>query len=323
MTSSGHFDPAQTYDGYKAVECHFSFAGKKPCFHTGPPASNIRSYLWSKKDVPFGKEFPVSEAPTPDVTSGQRDVARWTNVGGPIPVCGRPIYSSSEFPISRINTESVVKQRRQIATSPPDTDAEDSDSLDGEEVEVVHNSVGHQSSTSPSHPPAKIFQSHVIPSTPRKFQPILATISTSLPPSSPSSSNIIPALNPQVRPSPIHQSRNSPIVTSKQLQAVVSSSRRREELSPLPFPATQVFHQSYCWPIQDTREDPNMESENEDAGARLFRRADRNSMEVIEYSDDSTISGTVSEEMAANISWYEDELINDFQRTFDNLGRDN
>ncbi|MBW0552218.1 hypothetical protein O181_091933 [Austropuccinia psidii MF-1] len=56
-----------------------------------------------------------------------RDVARWTNVGGPTPIGGRPIYSSSEVPISRINTEGVVKRIRQIADSPPDPDAEGSD----------------------------------------------------------------------------------------------------------------------------------------------------------------------------------------------------
>ncbi|MBW0490783.1 hypothetical protein O181_030498 [Austropuccinia psidii MF-1] len=81
----------------------------------------------------------------PQVTgSRQRDVARWTNVGGPIQAGGRPIYSSSEVPISRINTEGVVKRIRQIANSPPDPDAEGSDELDGEEVEVVLNPVCHQ-----------------------------------------------------------------------------------------------------------------------------------------------------------------------------------
>ncbi|MBW0549986.1 hypothetical protein O181_089701 [Austropuccinia psidii MF-1] len=171
LDSSGHFDPAQTYAGYK----------EKPCHCTGVLASNVRGYLWSKKDGPFGKEFPASEAPTHDGTLGysnltnswQRDVARLTNVGGPIPVGGRPIYSSSEVPISRINTEIVVKRIRQIANSPSDPDAEVCDELDGEEVEVVHNYSGHKSSPSPSHPPAKRFQSHIIPSTPRTFQPIL------------------------------------------------------------------------------------------------------------------------------------------------------
>ncbi|MBW0507552.1 hypothetical protein O181_047267 [Austropuccinia psidii MF-1] len=268
MASSGHFYPSQTYDGYKAVKildptcteclakgkdcfqnynpryskCHFCFVGKKPSCRNGLQASNVRRYLWSKKDEPFGKELPVYESPTPDVTaSRQGDVARWRNVGGPIPVGGRPIYSSSEVPISRINNEGVGKGIRQIANSPTDPDPEGSDELDGEEVEMVHNSIGHKFSTSPSHPSAKRLQSRIIPSTPRTFQPTFATIPTSIPPASPSSSNARPALIPAVRPSPIHQSRNSPIVTSQQLPSVASSSRRREELSPFQFPDAQVF----------------------------------------------------------------------------------
>ncbi|MBW0550838.1 hypothetical protein O181_090553 [Austropuccinia psidii MF-1] len=282
MASSGHFGPSQTYDGFKEVEvldpactkclakgkdclqqyntrsskCHFCFAGKKSCCQTGPPSSNVRRYLWSQKDGPFGKEFPVSEAPIPDAV-------------------------------------------------------------------VVHNSIGHQSSTSPSHPPAKRFQSHIIPRTPRTSQPTLATIPTSFPPASPSSSTARPALIPEVRPFPIHHSRNSPIVTSQQLQSVSSSSRRREELSPFPFPAAQVFQKKDHWPIQVTREDPNTASENQDSVARFFKRVDRNGREVIEYVNDGTIPGTSSEEMEAKFSWYEEELINDLKRTFDNLGRDN
>ncbi|MBW0468307.1 hypothetical protein O181_008022 [Austropuccinia psidii MF-1] len=174
MASSGHFDPSQTYDGYKAVEdldpacteflmkgkeCFqhfklksskfpFCFVGKTPCYFPGIPASNIRSYLWSKKDGPFRKEFPASEAPIPDDTSG----GRWlgVNVGEPISIVGRPIYSISEVPISRINTEVMVKRIRQIAKSPNNPDAECSDELDGEEVEVVLTSAGYQFSTSSS-----------------------------------------------------------------------------------------------------------------------------------------------------------------------------
>ncbi|MBW0561621.1 hypothetical protein O181_101336 [Austropuccinia psidii MF-1] len=129
--------------------------------------------------------------------SRKRDVGRWTNVGGPIPVGGRPIYSSSGVPISRINTEGVVKRIRRIADSPPDQDAEGSDELDSEEAEVVPHLVGHQPRSPTSQPLANRFQSHIIPSTPRTFQPTLATITTST-----SSSNSRPALTQAVRPPP-------------------------------------------------------------------------------------------------------------------------
>ncbi|MBW0565107.1 hypothetical protein O181_104822 [Austropuccinia psidii MF-1] len=119
------------------------------------------------------------------VDSRKRDVARWTNVGGPIPVGARPIYSRSEVTISRINAEGMVKQIRQIDNSPPYLDAEGSDELDGEEVEVVPNSAGNPPNTSASQPPAKRFQSHIIPSTPRNIQPTLSNIPTSIPPASP------------------------------------------------------------------------------------------------------------------------------------------
>ncbi|MBW0537082.1 hypothetical protein O181_076797 [Austropuccinia psidii MF-1] len=346
MASFGHFDPSQTYESYKAVEvldpacteclargkdcfkhynpqsskCHYCFIGKGPCHCTEVPTSNVRRYLWIRKNGPFGKEFPVSEAPTPEGTSGysnltgsrQRDVARWTNVGG-------PIYSSSEVPISRINTQGVVKRIRRIPDSPTDPDAEGSDELDGEEVVVVPHSVDHQSSTSSLQPLANRLQSQVIPSTPRTFQPVLASI----PPASPSPSHARSSLTKAVRPSPIQKPRNSPITPSQQLQPIASSSRRRDGLSPLPFPAAQGFQRRDLWPIRITREDPNTASENQDAVARLFRRVDRNSREVIMYANDRTSPGSASEEMSEKFAWYEDELINDFQRTFDDLGRDN
>ncbi|MBW0583633.1 hypothetical protein O181_123348 [Austropuccinia psidii MF-1] len=96
MASSGHFDPSQTYDGFRAVEvldpacteclakgkdcfqhynpqlskCHFCFIGKKPCRRTRSTLSNVRRHLWSRKDGPYGQEFPILEEPTPDATSG-------------------------------------------------------------------------------------------------------------------------------------------------------------------------------------------------------------------------------------------------------------
>ncbi|MBW0490375.1 hypothetical protein O181_030090 [Austropuccinia psidii MF-1] len=159
----------------------------------------------------------------------------------------------------------------------------------------------------------------MIHNTPRNFQSTLATI----PPASPNPSHNRPTSNQSVRPSPIPQPRNSPMVTSQQPQPVASTSRRREELSPFLFPSAQVFQRRDQWPIRVTREDPNTASKNKDAVARLFRRADRNSREVIMYANDRTIPGTASEEMAVKFAWYEDELINGFQRAFDDLGRDN
>ncbi|MBW0548782.1 hypothetical protein O181_088497 [Austropuccinia psidii MF-1] len=300
MASSGHFDPSQADVGYKAFgvldpaltkclekgkdffqhynsrssKCHFCFVWKRPCRCTGPLASNIRRYLWSRKDRPFGKVFPVSEAPTPD---------------------GTPVYSTC-----------ASGKANKPQKSPYPGSVLNDDELSGKEVEVAPNSIGNQSSTSLSRPPAKIFQSHIIPRTPQTSQSTLATIPTSLPTASPSYSTSRPSLIPEVRPAPIHHSINSAILTSQQLQIVASSSRRREERSLFPFPAAQVFQQSTCWTIQVTREDPNMASENQDSVARIFRRANINNMEVIEYDKHRTIPGTASEEMAENVSWYRD-----------------
>ncbi|MBW0482577.1 hypothetical protein O181_022292 [Austropuccinia psidii MF-1] len=224
--------------------------------------------------------------------SRKRDVDRWTNVGGPISVCGRTIYSSSEVPISRMNTEGVVQKIRRIANSPPDPDAEGRDELDGEEIPKSHYFQHSQNL------PTNFFYLSNFSSTTR------------------------PALILAVRQTPIPQSRNYPIATSQQLQPVASSSRQGEEPFPFPFPAAQVFQKRESWPIQVTREDPNTVSENQDAVARLFRTVDRNSRELSEYANDRTIPGTASEEMAEKFSWYEDELINDLQKTFDHLGRD-
>ncbi|MBW0471044.1 hypothetical protein O181_010759 [Austropuccinia psidii MF-1] len=113
------------------------------------------------------------------------------------------MYSSSEGPISIINSQAVVKRLRIIANSPTYLNAEGSDELDGEEVEVVPNSIGHQSSASPLKPSSRSFQIQVIPATPRSFEPILSTIPFSIPPPSPNPSTSRPALVSPVMPSTI------------------------------------------------------------------------------------------------------------------------
>ncbi|MBW0557174.1 hypothetical protein O181_096889 [Austropuccinia psidii MF-1] len=242
MASSGRFYPSQTYDGYRAVEILDPACTK--CLGKGGIYGVERMGLLGKNSQSL-RHLLMMELQE----FFNRDVARWTSVGWPISVGGRPIYSSSQVPISRINTEGVVKRIRRISDSPTDPDAESSDELDGEEVVVVPHLVGHPSSNSSAQPLPKRFQSQVIPITARTFQPVLASLPTAIPPSSPSTSHSRPALNPEVRPSPSQQPRNSPITTSQQLQPVACSSRRRDGLSPLPFPAAKVFQRRDCWPI--------------------------------------------------------------------------
>ncbi|MBW0585350.1 hypothetical protein O181_125065 [Austropuccinia psidii MF-1] len=97
MASSGHFDPSQTYGRFRAVEvldpacteclargkdcfqhynprsskCHFCFIGKKPCRRTGSTLSQVRRHLWSRKNGPYGLEFPILEEPCQPVTQHQ------------------------------------------------------------------------------------------------------------------------------------------------------------------------------------------------------------------------------------------------------------
>ncbi|MBW0517821.1 hypothetical protein O181_057536 [Austropuccinia psidii MF-1] len=99
----------------------------------------------------------------------------------------------------------VVKRLRRISDSPTNPNAEGNDELDGEEAEVVPNSIGHQSSTSTSQPVSKRFQIQVIPSNPRNFQSVLCIISSSIPPPSPNPSTARGSLASTMRPSPIPQ----------------------------------------------------------------------------------------------------------------------
>ncbi|MBW0480916.1 hypothetical protein O181_020631 [Austropuccinia psidii MF-1] len=124
-------------------------------------------------------------------------------------------------------------------------DTEGRDELDGEEVEVVNPSMDRHSSTGPSQLALKGFQSQIIRSTPRNVKLVLSSIQTSIPPHSPNLSAFRPALASPMGP--------SPMVTSQQLQPVSSSSRRREDQSPFPFPATQVFQRREHWPFWVTR----------------------------------------------------------------------
>ncbi|MBW0464624.1 hypothetical protein O181_004339 [Austropuccinia psidii MF-1] len=177
-------------------------------------------------------------------------------------------------------------------------------------------------SSSPTQSPAHNFPNKAMHSTARNFQPILSTIPSSVPPPSSGNSTARPPPASPMRPSPITQSRPSPVHPTQQIQPVDSISRAREVRSPPPFPSAQVFQRREHWSIRVTRTDTNDGNEGQEAVSRLFGRVDRNSREVIMYSNDSIITGTASEEMAAKFSWYEDEFINHFQGAFDDLGRE-
>ncbi|MBW0461467.1 hypothetical protein O181_001182 [Austropuccinia psidii MF-1] len=159
------------------------------------------------------------------------------------------------------------------------------------------------------------------PSYSQHSKKILAAISTILPPS-PNPSTSRPSISSPMRPSPIAHPRPSPVLSSQKLKPVSRTNRRREVRLPLRFPDAQVFQIRECWPVRVSREDPNVGNEGQDDVARSFWRVYSNSGEEIMYGNDIMMPGTASEEMAAKFIWYEDELINDFQRSFDALGRD-
>ncbi|MBW0547646.1 hypothetical protein O181_087361 [Austropuccinia psidii MF-1] len=126
-----------------------------------------------------------------------------------------------------------------------------------------------------------------------------------------------------MKPSPIQQPRPSPALTFNQLQPVGITSKRREYKSPFQFYIAQVFQNWEHPPIRVTREDTAVVNEGQEAVARLLRRVDRNIRELIVYANDRMIPGPASELMATMFAWYEDESINELQRAFDDLGKDN
>ncbi|MBW0553146.1 hypothetical protein O181_092861 [Austropuccinia psidii MF-1] len=163
----------------------------------------------------------------------------------------------------------------------------------------------------------------VISSTPRDFKHVLSTFPSSIPAPSPSIYSSRPSLASPISPSPIPLRIPSPVPTSQQLQHVASTIRRREDWSPFPSPASQVFQRREVWHIRVAREDANVVNEVQDAVVRILRRFDRNSREVIMYANDRIISGTASEEMAAKFYCYSGELIIDLKITSDDFGIDN
>ncbi|MBW0549513.1 hypothetical protein O181_089228, partial [Austropuccinia psidii MF-1] len=112
--------------------------------------------LWSsiKKGGRFGLEAPVDEPPTSDSTSGHSNLtgsrmrgvqqwnntrSSWANIGGTIYPQGNPIGVAPEVPIlvTRKDGKLGKLKRNLVAQDEIDTDAEGSDEIDGEELELT------------------------------------------------------------------------------------------------------------------------------------------------------------------------------------------
>ncbi|MBW0501307.1 hypothetical protein O181_041022 [Austropuccinia psidii MF-1] len=210
--------------------------------------------------------------------SRQRDVRRWTNSPGSISTCERPFYASSEVPIPRINNQGILNRIRRIHNLPTNPDGEGSYKLDCEDFEAVDRKIGQPQNSSLSHPPSGTFQSQIIPSTPRNFQPRLAAVPSSINQSSPHPSTARPpTLASEMRPSPAPKYRPSPIPPFSNLQPLASTSNQsRAERLPLTQPSTQLLKSREYWHVRATREDKNVFNETQDAAARRFSRFDRN-----------------------------------------------
>ncbi|MBW0533533.1 hypothetical protein O181_073248 [Austropuccinia psidii MF-1] len=144
-------DITRNYNGFKSVR-----GIEPPCTnsnHSFP--ENPRRLLSSiKKGGRFGLEAPVDEPPTSDATSGHSNLtgsrmravqqwnntsSSWANIGGTIQYQGNHIGMAPEVPIlvtrkdgkpGRLNINLVIQDEI-------DTDAEGSDEIDGEELEMT------------------------------------------------------------------------------------------------------------------------------------------------------------------------------------------
>ncbi|MBW0569467.1 hypothetical protein O181_109182 [Austropuccinia psidii MF-1] len=133
----------------RSARCQFCNLGKRNCSqaHYSFPENCRR--LWSsiKKDGRFGLEAPVNEPPTSDATSGHSNcVQKWNNpsssweaIGGTIHPQGNPIGVAPEVPIlvTRKYGKLGKLKRNLVAQNEIDTDAEGSDGIDGEELELT------------------------------------------------------------------------------------------------------------------------------------------------------------------------------------------
>ncbi|MBW0474976.1 hypothetical protein O181_014691 [Austropuccinia psidii MF-1] len=119
------------------------------------PDNPIRLWCSLKKDGRFQLEAPVDEAPTSDATSGHSNYDDWiqnesfqqltntnsscSDIGGPIPSQGNPIGIAPEDPILVTRKDGRLGKLKinLVVQDEIDTDAEGSDEIYGEELEIT------------------------------------------------------------------------------------------------------------------------------------------------------------------------------------------
>ncbi|MBW0579317.1 hypothetical protein O181_119032 [Austropuccinia psidii MF-1] len=136
----------------RSTSCQFCKLGKRNCSQAHYSFPDNPRRLWSsiKKGGRFGLEAPVDEPPTPDATSvtGSRmrgvqqwnnTSSSWTNIGGFIHPQGNPIGVAPEVPIlvTRKDQKLEKLKRNLVVQDESNTDAEVSDEIDGEELEMT------------------------------------------------------------------------------------------------------------------------------------------------------------------------------------------
>ncbi|MBW0548532.1 hypothetical protein O181_088247 [Austropuccinia psidii MF-1] len=140
----------------RSTRFQFCNLGKRNCPQANHNFADNPRRLWSsiKKGSRLGLETPVDETPTSDATSGHsnltgsrmRGVQQWTNTssswantGGPIHPQGNPIGVAPEVPIlvTRKDGRLGKLKRNLVVQDENDTNAEGSDEIDGEELEIT------------------------------------------------------------------------------------------------------------------------------------------------------------------------------------------
>ncbi|MBW0560870.1 hypothetical protein O181_100585 [Austropuccinia psidii MF-1] len=144
--------PCVEYATARSTRCKFCNLGKRNCSQASYSFPENPRRLWSsiKKCGKFGLEAPFDEPPTSGhsnltgsrmrgVQQSNNTSSSWESIGGTIHPQGNPIEVAPEVPIlvTRKDLKLGKLKRNLVAQDEIDTDAEGSDAIDGEELELT------------------------------------------------------------------------------------------------------------------------------------------------------------------------------------------